>query len=928
MLLLPKNPSALAAAALLLVASLLAACEKSAPDEIASAQKALAAKDANGALIHLKNAVAADPKNGQARFLLGQQFSAAGDQQSALTELKRALELKFPPEELARPLADALLLSGQAAQVLMLVAPLPVKDPVNAARVQAALAWAHLFLQDLPATRQALDRAETPKGPTPETRLIRARLADASGQPVQALKLVDELVKDEPGHDLAWNFKGQLHERLPGGSVQALQAYGKALEINPKNFLALAPTVGIHLLNKDYPAARSGLETLRKLGPKAFMTAYFDGQLKFQDGQYMAARSQFQAALNQVPTDPGVLLASGLNELKLKAYAQAENQLNRAVQAQPSNVAARFYLARAYLEQGKPDQATSTLAPMVDSATALPEVLLVAAQARLLQGDPKGADQLFARAAKQHGDNSSVRLAQALVNAAKGNVDGAIQELEKLAASSDGNEADMQLIGAHVTRKDYPAALKAIELLQLKQPTSPAPDDLRGQVLLKTEQQAEARKAFEAALRKDPQYTQSIVNLVELDMAEGQPEKARERLEAQVKRDPANASMHLALASLAQRSGGTPEAILAELDKATRADPRHAGARLLLIDRYFSTGDVHRALEAARGAVAAIPDNAQLYEALARCLLRAGDERQALAAYVKLANLAPREPAGYLGQAKLLLSMKDSAGANKALQQLLAFAPKNLEARRLSAAAALQQKQPDKALAASRDLQRDFPTNSLGFALEGEVHMTQKRWDQAAVAFRAAMTKPEGALFVARLSRALIDGNKADEARRVIAETLKQHPKDTQMLRQLAATAYNAGDQVQARDFYERALDLAPKDATMLNNLAWILVEAKDPKALAIAERAATEAPNQPEVLDTLAQALALNNEAGKAIAALRRAVQLSPSPAPLRLRLARLYLASNDRDGARTELESLRELGKSFPDQAEVRQLLAQIRQ
>lgn len=923
-----KNPPALAAAALVLMASLVAGCAKSAPDEIAAAQQALAAKDASGALIHLKNAVAADPKNGQARFLLGQRFAAAGDPQSAATEFKRALELKYPTQELARPLAEALLLSGQAAQVLLLVAPLPVKDPTNAASVQAAMAWTYLVMQDLPASRQALDRAEAHKGPTPETRLIRARLAEALGQPEQAMTLVDALVKDEPGQETAWTFKGQLHERLPGGSSQALQAFGTALEINPKNFLALAPMVGIHLLNKDYAAARSGLESMRKLEPKAFMTAYYDGQLKFHDGNYAAAQSQFQAALNMVPTDPGVLFASGLNELKLKAFAQAENLLSRAVQAQPSNVAARFYLARTYLEQGKPEQATTALAPLVDSATALPEVLLVAAQARLLQGDPKGADQLFARAARLHGDNSSVRLAQALVNATKGNVDAAVQELEKLAASSDGSEADMQLIGAHVSRKDYPAALKAIDSLQRKQPGSAAPDDLRGQLLLKTDQMAEARQAFEAALKKDPQYTQSIMNLAALDITQGQPEKARERLEAQLKRDPANAGMHLALASLAQRSGGTPEAILAELDKATRADPRHAGARLLLIDRYFSTGDVHRALEAAHSAVAAIPDNAQLHEALARCLLRAGDERQALAAYVKLASLAPREPAGYLGQAKLLLSMKDSAGANKALQQLLAFAPKNPEARRLSAAAALQQKQPDKALAASRDLQRDFPSKPLGFALEGEVHMTQKRWDQAAVAFRAAMTKPEGALFVARLSRALIDGNQADEARRVIAEALKLHPKDTSMLRQLAATAYNAGDQVQARDFYERALDLAPRDAAMLNNLAWILVEAKDPKALAMAERAATEAPNQPEVLDTLAQALALNNEAGKAIAALRRAVQLSPAPAPLRLRLARLYLASNDRDSARTELETLRELGKSFPDQAEVRQLLAQIRQ
>lgn len=922
-----RNRTAVRAAAVVLVVSLLTGCAKSAADEIAVAKRSLAAKDVKSALIHLKNAVAADPKNGQARFLLGQQFAAAGDLQSAVTELKRAMELKFSADELARPLADALLLSGQPAQVLSLVAPLPVKDPVGAASVQAAIAWANLALQDLPAARLALDRADAPKGPTPETRLIRARLAEAHGQAEQALTLVNALVKDEPRHESAWTFKGQLHERLPGGSAQALEAYSKALEINPKNFLALAPTVGIHLFNKDYKAARAGLETMRKLGPKAFMTAYYGGQLNFLDGNYTAARSQFQAALTLAPSDPNALLASGVNELKLKNFTWAENQLARVVQLQPSNPTARFYLARTYLEQGKPEQASATLVPLVDTATPLPEVLLVAAQARLLQGDPKGADQLFARAAKLHGNNSSVRLALALVNAAKGNTDAAMQDLEKLAASADGSEADMQLIGAHIARQEYPAALKAIQSLERKQPALPAVDDLRGQVLLKTDQKAEARKAFEAALAKDPQYVLSIMNLADLDLAEGHARRARERLEAQVKRDPRNPVIHIALAALAQRSGGTPQEILAALEKATRADPRHVRARLLLIDRYYTTGDMHRALDAARSAVAAIPDNAQLYEALARCLMRAGDARQSLAVYVKLASIAPREPAGYLGQANLLLSMNDIAGANKALQQLLAFAPKDLEARRLTAVAALQQKQPDTALAVSRDLQRDFPTHPLGFALEGEVQMDQKHWNLAAAAFRTAVAKPEGEVFVARLSRALIDGNNAEEARKVIAGALKQHPGNVPLLRQLAATAYNAGDRVHAREYYERVLEVAPKDAAVLNNLAWILVEARDPKALAIAERAVAEAPTQPEVLETLAQALALNNEGSKAIAALRRAVQLSPSPAPLRLRLARLYIALNDRGSARAELEALRELGKSFPDQAEVRQLLAQVR-
>ena len=353
----PIKKSALSAAIVMLLVGLLTGCEKTAPDEIAAAQKS---KDPKDALIHLKNAATADPKNAQARFLLGQQLMATNEIQAAAAEFKRALELKYPTDELARPLANALLLSGQPAQVLELVGPLPIKDAKTSASVLTSIAWAHLLLRDMPAARLAVDKAEAAGGPSSESRLVRARLADDAGNADQALKLIDELVAADPRHDGAWLLKGQLHERLPGGSASAFEAYTKALAINPRNYVALASSVGIQILNKDYKAAHIGLDRLRNLGPKAFMTYYYDGQLKFIEGQYTAARAQFQAALNLAPESTIGLLASGQNELKLKSFAFAESQLTRVVQLEPANLAARFYLSRAYLAQGKPEQATAT----------------------------------------------------------------------------------------------------------------------------------------------------------------------------------------------------------------------------------------------------------------------------------------------------------------------------------------------------------------------------------------------------------------------------------------------------------------------------------------------------------------------------------------------------------------------------------------
>jgi len=919
--------SIVSASIIVMLSGLLPGCgEPSAPEAISAAEKALAAGDASRAMVHLKNAATADPKNARARFLLGQSYAAAGDHQAATAEFARALELKYPPDEVARPLADALLLSNRLSEVRTLVAPLVIQDAKVAASVQAALAWAALGQQDLSSARQALDKAEEEGGPTTETRLIRARLADAKGDAEQALKLVDALLKDEPRHDSAWIFKGQLHERQTSGRAQAFEAYRQALAVNPKSYAALASIVGIHLLNKDLAAAREGLATMRKLEPKAFMTHYHGGQLKHLEGDYSGARGLFQQALSLAPDSTLGLLASGINELKLKAYPLAEGQLARVVQIEPANVEARFHLARTYLGEGKPDLASATLTPVIDTAAPPPELLIVAAQARLMQGDSKSADQLLTRAATLYPENTSVRLALALKEGSKGNTDAAVKELQRIAASTQDADADLQLIGVFLAREDYPAALAAIQALERKQPGAPAGDDLRGQVLARTGSAAEARKAFESALKKDAKYFSAVANLVKLDVQEGRPEQARARLESQAKLDPGNPAIPIALAALAQESSSKAPLVVEELEKAVRADPRNLQARLLLIERLYSKGDIQRALEAARSADTAIPDNAQIAEALAKCLVRSGDSRQALATYVKLTRLAPKEPAGYLGQARLLFDMKDAAGASRLAEQLLQIAPNNLEARRLVAASALLQKQPDKALTVSRDMQRDFPDNPIGYALEGEVHMDQKRWEQASAAFRSATAKPAGEAFVTRQHTALLNANKPDEANRLVAEWTAQHPKNAVLARHLAATAYNAGDRTQAKAYYEKALELAPKDPATLNNLAWILVENKDPGALPIAQRAAAEAPEDASVLDTLAQAYGVQGDYPKAIETMRRAIHHARAPAPFRLRLARLYLAANERANARAELESLRDLGPAFPDQAEVRRLLAQV--
>lgn len=918
---------ALLAALALATAAGLSSCSKSASEHLALAKARIEAKEPAAATIHLKNALEQNPKLGEARFLLGRQMLASGDAPGAAAELARANELKYPVSQLVPVWAEAMLAAGQATQVKLQFASTQLPEPAAAQRLTLTLAEAHLLTSDLAGAKTMIGRALAQEADSVPAALLQARITAADGNLPAALTQADALLAKAPDNDLAWSFKGQLLSADKTKQDQALAAYTKALEINPRQVQALVALVGMQISNNQLPEAAKSLLRLQAEAPGNLFTRYYAARIKHLKGDYAAARTDFQHLLNLAPDNPTVLLASGLNELRLNALVQAETQLARVVSAQPGNAAARFYLAQTYLQLGRPENVANVLAPLLNTAQPSAEPLLLGAQARLMQGDAKGADELFQQAAKLHGKSPSVRVALALATAAKGDTDAAVNELQLVASASDGVEADLRLISARIARKEYEAALGSIKTLEKKRPEMAAAAELRGQVLLKISDPASAREAFELALKKEPRYLPAIANLAELDLQAKQPEKAIKRLEELEKLDPGNANIALARATLATRTGADPAEVLKWLQRAVQMDPRDARARMLLVERHFNAGRVQAALEAAQSALVVLPDHVMLVYALARSQQQLGDQRQALASFSRMVRLAPKEPAGYLGLASVHMATGRLDDASKTLDQLLAFAPRVADARRMAVEVAIQRKQFDQALVLTRQLRRDWPDHSAGYAMEGEVLIAQERWASAATILRAGLEKQQPEALVPRLHLALLKENKTPQANALATDWLGKHPKDLSFLRYLGETAHAAGNMDEAQTRFEQALAVAPGDPGALNNLAWLKLQAGQPGAVALAERAVAAAPEDPRLLDTLGQAYVADKNYKRALETLRHAMNRAADPAPLRLSLAKVHLLAGEPDKAVAELETLRDLGKAFPAQAEVRKLLAEHR-
>ncbi|MDH4393857.1 MAG: PEP-CTERM system TPR-repeat protein PrsT [Aquabacterium sp.] len=899
---------------------------------LAQARASLAKKDVDAARIHLKGVLQKSPDNGEARFLLGQLLLDSGDVAGAEVELRRALELQHPEQQVLPALASALLGQNKAALTLQQFGNAKLADSAAQARLQTTLAMAEASTGNIDAAGNRLDGAlrDLP-GHTPAL-LLRARLAAARGDQADALAQVKALLSKQPDLAEAWQLQGDLLLRAPAGqpappAAPAMAAYQEALTRQPANAAVHAAIIGLHLAANDVAAATTQWQAMQKAAPQNAQTLFFEAVLAAQKGDHKRTRELTQTLLRNAPNNLQVLLLAAQAELQLNAVAQAEAHLGKAVQLAPQAPGPRRQLAQAQLRGGQADKALATLAPLLgDKADA--DTLALAAQAQMMKGDTTAADASFARAARLKPDDLRVRTAMALSSAAKGKGPAALAELRAVAAADKGTTADLALVNLLVRGNDLPGALKAVENLAAKLPDDALPDQLRGRIALQRKDLPGARQHFEAALAKNADYLPALAGLAALDLNDKQTDTAKARFEAALQRNPKNAGAMLALAELAARSGGKADEVAQWLNKAVAADPADAAARVLLVDQLLTTNQTKAAQDAAQAGLVALPDNTELLDRLGRAQLVLGATQQAILTFNQLATAAPQSALPHLRLADAHTAARNTTAAAAAVRRAGELAPDQPLVQQAQVLMALQENRFDQALTIARKVQAQRPDDAAGHSMEGDVELRRKNWDAAATALRKAVARHQAGDAPQRLHVALLAGKKNAEADAMAQDWRQKHPQDMAFVLHLGDQALATNRSAEAEALYQQVIEKQPANVLALNNLAYLMATQKKPGAVALAERALLGAPKAPAVMDTLALALAAEQQVKRAVDMQKQAVAAAPDNHNFRFQLAKLMVQAGDKSTARGELSALAALGNKFPRQTEVADLIKTIDQ
>lgn len=420
---------------------------------------------------------------------------------------------------------------------------------------------------------------------------------------------------------------------------------------------------------------------------------------------------------------------------------------------------------------------------------------------------------------------------------------------------------------------------------------------LMGRVAEKQNKPRDAVGNYLAAIEANPDHLQARSALGRIYLLGGLPEKAREVIEPGLAKAPDDAQLRTVRGGIRAATGDVAGAMEDAL-AAVKAAPDDEIAVAFLAAQYARKPDVPEAIRVLEEGIRRVPATVDLRVIMADLLYRADRKPEALQQLKSVAEAHRNELVHWQRLAQMQLFEKDVEGAIDSLRQAVVAAPGNIDAKKSLVTFIGTQKGIPAALAEMQKFVDAEPANAdLQIAL-AEFQEAGRDVAKAEATYRAVIksqgTKAAGLTARNRLAALLVKRNDVPAAEALVAEVLKENPRDNDALVLRAGIA-------------------------MSRNQAGAAIT--DLRAVV------RDQPNSSPLLRALAKAHLQNGDMELGEETLRQALAANPADIAGRLELASLLAGTGRDDSALTMLE---QLVKDAPDNVQARAAYfdAQLRQ
>jgi Flp pilus assembly protein TadD len=860
---------------ILVLAATLSACgEPTDAELLAQVDTALTDGDEAEARIHLMNLLERDEANLEARLRLAELDLEAGNSSVAELGFTRAAKLRPADPRVRAGLAQAMAQQERAEGALPLLDPEPELPAADRARLLGLKGTLLTKLGRLDEARAALTLALDATPQDPDRLAEMALLEIAAGRGPDAERRIAESLALAPEHvaTLLARASRLSSQRLYAAAEATFGQAEKAARAERRGQLRLAALLGlaeVQLLRQRTDAAAQTLAALDAQAPAVPAVRFVRASVAYQSGDARKAIDELLKILQESPDSLPARRLLGLSYAQEGLWNMADNHLAAVAAQSPADDIVQQALVEvrrrqaAPLEEGVAGRKV-TMAPAVRR-----QALLDAAVQQLAYGQTQAALEFFTQAESEFPQDAQAPLGAAAALISRGRYDQAIAKLKEVTGESTVLPRNAMLLSAYIS-KGQPAEAVGVGGSLIQQfPGKAWPHDLHAIALQAAGRAPDARAALRRALDIDASDAFARTTLITLDLAAGDVAAADVLLQ-KIPTDTVSGRQLHAMAAM-QRGDPARAQVLAEA--LVTAQPANADGHNLLGLARLAQGAAPAAVSHFETALLLAPKMPGPAVNLATAYLAIGEpEAAAVALQQARAAGAPSEALVDL-DVRLAIARRDFALAGKLLEQVTPKDPDSVP--RLTLLALLREAQGDRS-GAAQALATAFnraPSESLAIEAARMMQLAGRKDSTAPLDAWTRRAGPDADITVVRGDLALI-----------------------------------AGDVAAARAAFEETLRLAPGHPAALNNLAWLYNEARDPRALEVAERALRAAPGDPRVMDTVGWVRLGAGRTAAAVELLEQAAKLAPGQPDIAYHLAMARIRNGEPERARPLLvEALR---------------------
>lgn len=876
-------------------------------------------------VIELKSALQKNPKNAQARWLLGSINVALGYGSAGEKELRKAIELGVARDAVILALVESMQLQGKNQEILNEIEPTASLSPEATASFVAYRGDAWLSKRDSEKARAEYQRALEIDNQNALATLGLARLSSAENDFPKALGLVLEALANSPNESKLWSFQGDLYQRQDRAN-DAEASYGKAIQYRQWNVADRAKRAIVRIAIDDHQGAQQDINVLKERAPNFFQTHYTDGLLAFNQKRFSDAQSALEQAFNLNVDYYPTSYFLGAVHLMQNHLTQAQEYLSRFVAKNPHSIKGRQILGLAWYKQGKFDRARRVLLPVIGGNPEDIFTLQLLGNIELSLGNQDQGLEYLQKVVEVDPDSAPNRTRLGAAKILTGEVEYGLQELEhSLDLDPEQNRAQALAALTHIRLRKFDKAMRAIETMQKKEPEGPMPQNLLGVLYLSQNDVGKAKLAFQTGLKHSPGDVSASLNLAKIAIREKNFKDARKLYEKVLDTHPKHFSTQLKLAELDAIERKIKD-MRDRLNALIEDRPDALQPRLLLSRHHLRYGQPQRAHELLDPVREQQVGHPGLLALLAESEIGVGQKSKALITAKALVRAAPKSARAQFILANAYMATHELENAHAALDSSLKLAPKFLRARLAMVELLVRERRNTDASSRLSAISKEYPDNPAVLATRGWFALRQDRPKDAAREYQEALKKFPSASMVVKLARSQWQAAEKEKAIRTLEDWIQEHPEEAAVRYVLSGYYLTADKPEQAQSQLEEVINLTPNNVFALNDLAWLLLR-KDPvNAVKYAEKAVKIAPKIPQVIDTLAMALIERGRNERALRLIRQAVSLAPKSASILYHLGLAQEKNGQLVEARRTLTNLLENRNEFNEKQEAQALLKKL--